>query len=670
MRTRLLKRAFLLMAWLGWRVTAAAAGLFAFTILNAAYQAGPRDLALRLNGWAQLVIQPAHAGKSSFGSRRNRRNDFDDNNGYGGNNNNNGFGNNNNNNNSASFSNNNSKADNRPDSTDSKADQKQVRQDKDRDDDDDDKKGGIDAGSASRGGTSGHASLSAPPHTMVELFKRLLQPPVPATAAKRASGLLTVPTKASLAPATAAPLVPPHKPHWGAVVSRRAAKEQSQPSKPTTGNPSVAPAKSASRTAPRRGGVLSPSLEFAHSVISGVNLSQKALDVALSKGFTQVGAAVSKGAGIVVTYLAPPPGRDAMSARALLQAGLPTEGFALGQVYRPYHVVADDPGLPAFPLSQNHTCSAEHCYGTALIKWQPALYECTARIKVGVIDTNIDQLHPAFQGRRLSHGTFLPPGAKRAPDSHGTGVLALLSGNPQSSTPGLIPNADFYVADTFFMDHTGQAITDSSSLVAALEWMNAVNIDVVNLSLVGPRDEHVLAKIREMSARGIVFVAAAGNEGHMAPPSYPAAYKEVIAVTAVDHNLQNYRHANRGNYIDLAAPGVQVWTALPSRKEGAQTGTSFAVPYVTAVVAATLPATALKRSNKAFDPLQPKKIILARLVPQAADLGAPGYDTTFGYGLVQAPKTCTDTQAPPPSAFNTGPGTWSGAIQPASWIPR
>jgi hypothetical protein len=669
MRTRLLKRAFLLAAWLSWRVTAAAAGLFAFTVFNAAHQAGPQDLALRLNDWAQFVIQPAHAGKSSFGSRRNRRNDFDNNNGDGGNNNNNGFGSNNNGN---SFGNN-SKSDNRPD-IDSKApDQRQARQDRDRDDDDDNdnKKGGVDAGSASRGETSGHASLSAPPHTMVELFRRLLQPPVPATGAKRASGLLTVPTKSSLAPETVAPLVSPHKPHWGAIVSRRAAKEQPQPSKPTADNPSVAPAKAASRTAPlRRAGVLSPSLEFAHGVISGVNLSQKALDVALSKGFTQVGAAVSKGAGIVVTYLAPPPGRDAMSARALLQAGLPTEGFALGQVYRPYHVVADDPGLPAVSLGQSHTCSAEHCYGTALIKWQPALYECTARIKVGVIDTNIDHLHPAFQGRHLRYGTFLPPGAKRAPDSHGTGVLALLSGNPQSSTPGLIPNADFYVADTFFMDHTGQAITDSSSLVAALEWMNAVNVDVVNLSLVGPKDEYVRTKIREMSARGIVFVAAAGNEGHMAPPSYPAAYKEVIAVTAVDHNLQNYRHANRGSYIDLAAPGVQVWTALPSRKEGAQTGTSFAVPFVTAVVAATLPATALKHSNKALDPLQPKKIILARLAPHAADLGTPGYDTTFGYGLVQAPKACTDTQAPPPSAFNTGPGTWSGAIQPASWIAR
>ncbi|HWB46062.1 MAG TPA: S8 family serine peptidase [Hyphomicrobiaceae bacterium] len=494
----------------------------------------------------------------------------------------------------------------------------------------------------------------------------MFEPAAPGVPQKRASGLLTVPNQVTLAPATTAPLAPPHKPHWGAVVSKRKDAEPTQSAKPAAGPSPAIAAKASSRTTPRgRAGFASPSLEFAHGVISGVNLSPKALEVAVSKGFTQVGV-VTKSAGIVITKLAPPPGYDVMSARALLQAGLPTEGFALGQIYRPYHVVSDDLGLPAVPVGQNHTCSAERCYGTALIKWQAALYECTARIKVGVIDTNIDQMHPAFRGRRLKHGTFLPPGAKRAPDSHGTGVLALLSGNPESSTPGLIPNAEFYVADTFFMDHTGQAITDSNSLVDALEWMNAVNVDVVNLSLVGPRDEHVLAKIREMTARGIVFVAAAGNEGHMAPPSYPAAYKEVIAVTAVDHNLQNYRHANRGNYIDLAAPGVAVWTALPSYKEGAQTGTSFAVPYVTAVVAATLPGTPLKHEHGRFDPLQPKKTILARLVPRAADLGVPGYDTTFGYGLVQAPATCPDAVAP--SALNAGP--WAGAIQPASWVPR
>ncbi len=45
-------------------------------------------------------------------------------------------------------------------------------------------------------------------------------------------------------------------------------------------------------------------------------------------------------------------------------------------------------------------------------------------------------------------------------------------------------------------------------------------------------------------------------------------------------------HANRGDYIDVAAPGVRVWTALPNNKEGAQSGTSFAAPFVTAIVAA------------------------------------------------------------------------------------
>src|SRR5262249_9690638 len=120
-------------------------------------------------------------------------------------------------------------------------------------------------------------------------------------------------------------------------------------------------------------------------------------------------------------------------------------------------------------------------------------------------------------------------------------------------------------------------------------------------------------------------------------PSYPAAYPEVIAVTAVDRNLAAYRYANRGEHIDLAAPGVDVWTAMPGRLEGPQTGTSFAVPYVTAVVAVTLPDAGLASND---DAQAAKRHALAQLQGHLRSLGGQGRDATFGAGLIQAPASC------------------------------
>ena len=109
------------------------------------------------------------------------------------------------------------------------------------------------------------------------------------------------------------------------------------------------------------------------------------------------------------------------------------------------------------------------------------------------------------------------------------------------------------------------------------------------MSLVGPSDELVHAQIADMSARkGVVFIAAAGNGGPAAPPGYPAAYKEVIAVTAIDDRKRSYDYANRGRYIDVAAPGVRIWTAQPYNMEGMLNGTSFAAPFVTGIAAADL----------------------------------------------------------------------------------
>jgi subtilisin family serine protease len=215
-------------------------------------------------------------------------------------------------------------------------------------------------------------------------------------------------------------------------------------------------------------------------------------------------------------------------------------------------------------------------------------------------------------------------------DWHGTAVLSLLAGDPTSSTPGLIPDASFYLATAFKTDEAGNASTDTMRLLQALDWLDALDVRYINMSFSGPRDPLFEQAINRMVAKGTVFVAAAGNQGPTAPPSYPAAYPQVIAVTAVNKNAENYRHANRGPYVDLSAPGVEIMTALPDGKQGFRTGTSFAAPFVTAIVAT--------RTDTAH-PFAKKSDLLSRLNLQ--DLGPPGPDPIYGQGLALAPKVCT-----------------------------
>jgi subtilisin family serine protease len=156
----------------------------------------------------------------------------------------------------------------------------------------------------------------------------------------------------------------------------------------------------------------------------------------------------------------------------------------------------------------------------------------------------------------------------------------------------------------------------------------------------GPYDELLQKAIADMSANGVMFVAAAGNGGPNAQPSYPAAYKQVFAVTAVDKNLRSYIHASHGDYIDVAAPGVGIWTAIPNVMEGYQSGTSFAVPHVTAILAAAHGQVADK-SKQGF---------LRALTIR--DLGPAGRDPIYGRGLVTAPSTCSTGGEPSGWATN------------------
>lgn len=119
----------------------------------------------------------------------------------------------------------------------------------------------------------------------------------------------------------------------------------------------------------------------------------------------------------------------------------------------------------------------------------------------------------------------------------------------------------------------------------------------------------------------MVIVAAVGKGGASSPAMFPAALPNVAAVTAVDADGRIFRNAVRGPHVDFAAPSVDIF--LPSMAGGRYaTGTSMAAPFVTARLAARA-----ERNPNA-------------LRSTVVDLGFPGRDPIYGFGLVQAAGAC------------------------------
>lgn len=365
------------------------------------------------------------------------------------------------------------------------------------------------------------------------------------------------------------------------------------------------------------------------------HMNAKALDHAKALGFKAGPTLTAPGQADGVRKLSIPSTLSETQALALLRETLPEADFGPNHVYKIIPAEddkeSDQSARVAALADGGPPCSGDHCFARDLIGWKPQLRSCARRVKVGLIDTSFDVSHPAFAGRKMKLGKFAGSGEPAPHDWHGTAVLSVLAGDAESATPGLVPDADFLLASTFGADSEGNAVADSLAVLKALSWLDAEGATIVNMSFSGPPNDMIQAAIAAMAQKGVVFVAAAGNRGVKGPASYPAAYREVIAVTAVGKDKTQYRNANRGDYVDVAAPGVNVWAALPGAKQGYRTGTSFAAPFVTGLLAA-MPA-ARKGAETKFD-------ILSRVTFQ--DLGEPGRDPIYGEGLPLAPKTCNE----------------------------
>lgn len=255
-------------------------------------------------------------------------------------------------------------------------------------------------------------------------------------------------------------------------------------------------------------------------------------------------------------------------------------------------------------------------------------HACNDAVSIGMIDTAINTRHPAFAGSKITINDFAGENFD-APRAHGTAVAGLLVGHSEQLTP-LLPGATLFAASVFYPRNEYTQGATMMNLVRALNWLAANKIRVINMSLAGPDNKILGIVVNKIIASGVVIIAAAGNEGPAAPAVYPAAYENVIAVTAVDKQQRSYRWANRGEYIDFAAPGVGIYTARSSGDFGRETGTSMAAPVVSALIACELE----KQKKLTGEKTIAVHVIIEQLIKKSIDLGDQGRDPVFGFGLV------------------------------------
>jgi hypothetical protein len=174
-----------------------------------------------------------------------------------------------------------------------------------------------------------------------------------------------------------------------------------------------------------------------------------------------------------------------------------------------------------------------------------------------------------------------------------------------------------------YADDLAQAIyhaVDQGADIISMSWGDYVDSWLIHRAII------------EAYRAGVLLVAAAGNDA-TSERMYPAAYDEVIAVTATDQTDQPAWFTNYGEWVELSAPGVSVLSTLPNDGYGTKSGTSMATPYVVGVAA-------LFWSQY---PDKTRDDVRSRLRSASDDLGDPGFDYFYGYGRVNAKETIDTT---------------------------
>lgn len=264
------------------------------------------------------------------------------------------------------------------------------------------------------------------------------------------------------------------------------------------------------------------------------------------------------------------------------------------------------------------------------------------QIEIAIIDTGVDLDHPELKNRIVSGYNVIDE--KQEPDDdngHGTHVAGIIASETN--------NGEGVAGMTWFskimpvkaMGAKGYGTT--FDIAKGIIWAVDHGADVINMSLGNYQPSKVLEEaVRYAYDNNVVMVSAAGNDGSN-QPTYPSAYPEVLSVAAVDYNGNRANFSNYGDYIDIAAPGVNIPSTFFNAQYAALSGTSMAAPHVAGLAAL------IKSANPDLKSSQVINIIKT----SAIDLGEQGKDIDYGNGLIDVNSALQEANKEQPARGKT-----------------
>ncbi|MGE7828668.1 S8 family peptidase [Paenibacillus sp. NPDC093718] len=209
------------------------------------------------------------------------------------------------------------------------------------------------------------------------------------------------------------------------------------------------------------------------------------------------------------------------------------------------------------------------------------------RMKIAVIDTGVDFAHPDLKysltrGINLVHRN-IPPYDDNGHGTHISGTIA--AANSTQGMIGVAPRSVVYPVKAF--DHNGSAFV--SDIILAIDWCVRAEIDIINMSFgMQTRSRTLLDIVGKANQAGVIIVASSGNDGKRRTADYPARYPQTISVGATDRNRKIPAFSNRGQFVDIYAPGDKIVSAWLQGKYHEMSGTSMATSHVSGAIALLL----------------------------------------------------------------------------------
>lgn len=208
-------------------------------------------------------------------------------------------------------------------------------------------------------------------------------------------------------------------------------------------------------------------------------------------------------------------------------------------------------------------------------------------MKIAVIDTGVDFSHPDLKysltrGINLVHRN-MPPYDDNGHGTHISGTIA--AANSTQGMIGVAPRSVVYPVKAF--DHNGSAFV--SDIILAIDWCVRAEIDIINMSFgMQTRSRALLDIVGKANQAGVIIVASSGNDGKRRTADYPARYPQTISVGATDRHRKIPAFSNRGQFVDIYAPGDKIVSAWLQGKYHEMSGTSMATSHVSGTIALLL----------------------------------------------------------------------------------